>query len=120
MVHSYQDDETYSYDETGNRISGGFSSGADNRLLTDGTYQYEYDAEGNRIKRTEITTGATTEYEWDHRNRLVRIVDKSAGGGVTREANYTYDLHDHRIVREIDADGDGPATAEVERLVYKR
>ena len=37
-------------------------TGAYNRLLSDGTYNYEYDAEGNRTKRTDIATGAVTEY----------------------------------------------------------
>ena len=61
-VHSYQDDEGYSYDDTGNRTNAGYVTGDHNRLLSDGTYSYEYDNEGNRVRRVEIATGAVTEY----------------------------------------------------------
>ena len=49
--------------------------GPDNRLLSDGLFNYEYDAEGNRIKRTNIATGYVTEYTWDLRNRLTQVID---------------------------------------------
>jgi YD repeat-containing protein len=35
-------DENHSYDPTGNRTNTGYSTGADNRLLSDGTYHYLY------------------------------------------------------------------------------
>ena len=56
--------------------------GVNNQLLSDGTFWYEYDAEGNRTLRYVWTDTDTdgqidpgersqiTEYEWDHRNRL--------------------------------------------------
>lgn len=44
--HSYQTDEAYEYDENGNRTSTGYQTGTNNRLLSDGTYAYEYDDEG--------------------------------------------------------------------------
>ena len=50
-THSTQANESFSYDQNGNRASG-YQTGADNRLLSDGTYTYSYDAEGNRIRRT--------------------------------------------------------------------
>jgi YD repeat-containing protein len=34
-----------------------YLTGENNQLLSDGTYNYEYDNEGNRIRRTEIATG---------------------------------------------------------------
>lgn len=40
------------------------------------TYDYQYDAESNRTKRTDITTGAVTEYTWDHHNRLTKITER--------------------------------------------
>ena len=55
--------------------------GAHNRLLSDGTYRYEYDGEGNCVKRTNIPTGEVTEYEWDHRNRLVVVIDRLSEDG---------------------------------------
>lgn len=71
---SGQADEVYNYDNNGNRTNPGYVTGEYNRLLSDDTYNYEYDPEGNRTKRTEIATGTVTEYVWDHRNRLVELV----------------------------------------------
>ena len=80
-----QNPESYSYDANGNRVTANgdvYATGADNRLLNDGTYTYAYDAEGNRTARFidaddsgNLTTGDTeiTEYTWDARNRLVEV-----------------------------------------------
>jgi YD repeat-containing protein len=109
--HTTQTDEAYSYDANGNRTSGGSSAGTNNQLLTDGTYNYEYDGEGNRTKRTEIGTGKVTEYVWDYRNRLTSVTFKDAGGVVTKSIEYLYDTSDRRIGKKID----GTVT---ERYVY--
>jgi YD repeat-containing protein len=89
-THTTQTDEAYSYDANGNRTSGGSGTGTNNQLLTDGTYNYEYDEEGNRTKRTEIGTGKVTEYVWDYRNRLTSVLFKDATGAVTKTIQYTY------------------------------
>ncbi|HEX5000284.1 MAG TPA: DUF4114 domain-containing protein [Terriglobia bacterium] len=94
--------------------------GTSNRILTDGTFDYAYDAEGNRIRRTEIATGIVTEYEWDHRNRLIRAIEKDAGGAVIRTVTITYDMFDQWIARVTDADGAGPAPAQIERYIQDR
>lgn len=84
---SYQTDETYTFDATGNRTITGYSTGTNNRLLSDGTYNYTYDDEGNRTVRTKISNNSVTEYTWDHRNRLTKVVERpSAGGAITKEA----------------------------------
>jgi RHS repeat-associated protein len=80
-------------------------------LLTDGIYNYSYDDEGNRIKRTEIATGKVTEYVWDYRNRLASVLFKDALGVVTKTIGYTYDGNDRRIGKKIDG-------AVSERYVY--
>jgi RHS repeat-associated protein len=54
-------------------------------------------------------TGETTEYEWDHRNRLTKIVEKDATGAVLKTVNYTYDPLNRRIAKEIALDS-GPST----------
>ncbi len=116
--HSFQADEALSYDLNGNRTSGGNQVGPQNRLVSDGQFQYAYDTEGNRTRRTSIATGAVTEYEWDHRNRLVRVTDKSAGGIITGESRYGYDSLDRRLSKNVDVDGAGPLPATDERYVY--
>lgn len=53
---------------------------------------YTYDTEGNRLTRTRIASGAAddylTEYTWDYRNRLTKIVFKNNGGTATKVVQY--------------------------------
>ena len=72
------------YDSNGNRTNHG-TAGAANRLLTDGIYNYTYDADGNRIARTNIATSAATYYQWNNANQLAAV---SGSGG---PATYLYD-----------------------------
>ncbi len=103
--------ETFGYDATGNRRSSTNQSqsspGSHNRLQTDGTYNYQYDNEGNTTVRTEIATGKVREFTWDHRNRMTRIVDKtSAAGSITQDVRYEYDAFDRLVVkRNFNASG---------------
>jgi RHS repeat-associated protein len=82
------DDDSYTYDANGNQF--GHLAGAigiNNQLIYDGTYNYEYDAEGNRQRRVEIATSAVTDYQWDHRNRLTSVRD-STSNTVTEDWGY--------------------------------
>ncbi|MEM7758756.1 MAG: FG-GAP-like repeat-containing protein [Cyanobacteria bacterium P01_A01_bin.40] len=115
--YDYQSDENYSYDDNGNRVGDGYVTGENNQLLSDGIYNYEYDAEGNRVRRIEIATGIVTEYEWDYRNRLTSVVTKDSSGNVVANSGYTYDAFNKRIAKSVDADGDGAGQAVVERYV---
>ena len=83
--------------------------GLNNRLLSDGTYTYEYDGEGNRTKRTETATGEVTEYEWDYRNslRLVGVVVRNSSREIVRTVEYIYDPFNRRIAKIVDSDGEG-------------
>jgi RHS repeat-associated protein len=118
--HDYQDDESYVYDDNGNRISGNgdsYTTGDHNRMTTDGTYTYSYDAEGNRTWRFvdvdssgDLSAGDTdvTEYDWDHRNRLTGVYEYAThGGAATGVFEYTYDVYGRRIGKDLDNDGDG-------------
>ncbi|WP_370623539.1 peroxidase family protein [cf. Phormidesmis sp. LEGE 11477] len=117
-THSYQADEAYSYDDTGNRNSAGYETGEQNRLRSDGTYTYEYDNEGNRTRRVAISTGEVTEYGWDYRNRMTSVVTKGSDDVVAKSVEYTYDVYDRRIAKVVDSDGDGIGAATEERYVY--
>jgi RHS repeat-associated protein len=88
--------ESFSYDANGNRDSAGYATGTGNRLMSDGTFNYGYDDEGNLISKTTIATGAQTVYKWDFRNRLTEV-DSVVGGVTTVLATYTYDALDRRI-----------------------
>ena len=106
--HSSQTDESYSFDANGNRTNTGYTTGTNNRLTSDGTYNYEYDDEGNRTARQKISTGERTEYQWDHRNRLTKVTEKNASGQVTRTAEHSYDVFNRWVRRRVDMDGAGP------------
>lgn len=117
-------DETYAYDNAGNRTESqlhgtNYSFGLANRPISDGTYTYTYDANGNRTVRTTIATGAVTEYQWDYRNRLTSVTERAtAMGPATRITEYTYDALDRRIAISVDDDGDGAGAADEVRLMY--
>jgi RHS repeat-associated protein len=116
--HSFQTDESYTYDANGNRTMTGYTTGTNNRLTNDGTHSYQYDDEGNRKTRTKTSTGEKTEYTWDHRNRLTSVIEKNSSGDIVKQTDYTYDVYDRRLSKSIDADGAGPGAATVQRFVY--
>ena len=101
-------DENYTYDGTGNRTNAGYSTDSFNRIKTSpipdgtGTFTYAYDGEGNRISRTSSVPGAdSTEYRWDHRNRLAAVVTKNSLGSVIQTVAYAYDANDLRIRKTV-------------------
>jgi YD repeat-containing protein len=99
--------ESFNFDATGNRQTTG-SSVSHNRLLSDGTFNYTYDGEGNRTSRTNIATGATILYSWDHRNRLTRVEYRNTSSGpATKIVANTYDAFDRRVMKQVDDNGDG-------------
>jgi len=107
--HDYQTDESYLYDPNGNQVGNGYTVGPDNQLTSDGTYDYAYDDEGNRIRRTHSTTDATTRYEWDHRNRLVRVTEHADSNPATQPSQifeYTYDYANRWLRKTVDANAD--------------
>ena len=82
--------EGYSYDQNGNRVGGGYVTGANNEFLSDGTYKYTYDKDGNLIKRTRIFDAGwwisdyETDYTWDYENRLISVTYKNDTGLITK------------------------------------
>jgi RHS repeat-associated protein len=105
--HASQADEAYSYDENGNRTGGGYSTGTNNQLLADETYSYTYDDEGNRLTRTRLSDGYVPHYIWDHRNRLIAVVEKDDQENVLSTVEFQYDVHNRRVAKIVDADGPG-------------
>ncbi len=131
----FTDSEHYEYDAAGNRTTTGltgaevtYATGDANRMTGAGNYTYAHDPEGNTTARfIDVDTDGTlstddtnvTEYEWDHRNRLTRVISRDTEGGVaTQEVQYTYDYLNRWVAHTVDLDGDGAAASTSEYFVY--
>jgi RHS repeat-associated protein len=108
--------DSYAYDANGNRNSTGYTTGTDNELTSDGTYDYAYDADGNLITQTTIATGATENFTWDYRNRLTEITYKNSSGTTTGTVQYTYNVFNQRISQKV-TNGSGTVTLD-ENYIY--
>ncbi len=110
--------ERYQYDLNGNRQGSGQTVGANNRLLADDKFDYQYDAEGNRTAQVERATGRITSFTYDHENHLLTATTRSPAGALLMNVRYRYDALGRRNARIADSDGSGPAPATVEYYVY--
>ena len=106
--------ESYSFDANGNRNTSGYSTGSDNLLTSDGTFNYQHDADGNQTVRTRISSSYATDhqttYSWDYRNRLTDVQYYDNNGVLTKHVHYVYDVFDHLISTEVDPTGSGTYT----------
>ena len=78
----------------------GYVTGAGNLLLSDGTYDYTYDAEGNQITATDIATGAVTTNTWDDRNRQVGMTVHGCHGACDESGDVPYNALDQLICQD--------------------
>jgi len=115
----------------GNRTNPGYVIGDGNRLLSDGTYTYAYDEDGNRTARYidvdedgVLDAGDTdiTQYTWDSRHRLAKVTDYEAFADIAAESpeqvvTYLYDVENRWIGETIDSNGDGTVDHQT-RFVY--
>ena len=123
---------TYGYDANGNRTAGnGLTStpGPGNRLVSDGTFTYTYDAEGNLIQRVNPTTNDQLNLTYDHRNRLIAVEESSGDTDhPLLDILYDYDVF-NRLVSRSETDytyadgGEGnsqvtSSTLSIEKRVY--
>ncbi|NBT35423.1 MAG: RHS repeat protein [Betaproteobacteria bacterium] len=95
-------DEVYVYDATGNRVTANgstYATGANNRLLNDGTNSYTYDAEGNITRITNTATGAYQDLTWDYRNRLTQVAGYDASATQQWSVTYVYDAFNRLVER---------------------
>lgn len=79
-IFSGQDNEHFTYDANGNRKRSQLGSevktyvtGSANQIESDGEYWYEYDGEGNQVKRSKIDYTHVQQFTYDHRNQLVLV-----------------------------------------------
>ena len=103
--HTGQTDESYTFNASGNRS--GYTIGSNNLITSDGTYNYAYDDEGNRITKTNISSGSYTAYTWDYRNRLTAVKDYNSSNVLLKETTHAYDTMNRMVKSTYDADGAG-------------
>src|SRR4029079_7924174 len=70
-----------------------------NRISTDGVYNYTYDDEGNMLTKVNISTGDKQEFVWDHRNRLVSVTFKNSSNVIQDKLEFQYDHNDDMVLR---------------------
>ncbi|MEM6469657.1 MAG: DUF6531 domain-containing protein [Planctomycetota bacterium] len=111
-THDFMPDESYQFDDRGNRTGTDFVVDSDNRLTSDPSFDFEYDDEGNLLSRTERSTGTVTRFVYDYRNRITSASIEDVAGNITYRADYRFDPFDRRveIVEDVDGDGNQPAT----------
>jgi RHS repeat-associated protein len=105
---------TYSYDANGNRTNPGYSTDGANELLSDGIWNFSYDAEGNLTGKAGISNGLSWTYTYDNLNRLTSAQEFS-GATVLETVSYKYDVFGNRIEEDV-TPGAGPAA--VTRFAY--
>lgn len=107
-----QPNENYSYDAVGNRLSSHLSSsytysyqtgGKGGRLLQDSRFDYQYDDQGNLIRKTDRTTGNHITFSYDHRNRIIAITASSSAGIEQQRSEFKYDSANRRIRAKVQA-----------------
>lgn len=87
--------------------------------MSDGTRVYDYDAEGNTIRKTHLSTDEIWEYTYNSNNRLILAEHKpDAQSAVDLRVEFVYDILGNRIARIVDADGDGNDPAVETRFAY--
>ena len=103
---------TYSWDGQGNwlslpgkpeQASLSYADGiGGHRLLSDGEFDYEYDASGAVISRVDSTTGETLNFEYDPLGRLVSATLLDGQDTLISEASYGYTPSGARTFIELD------------------
>ena len=93
-THPNQTNESYTYDDVGNRTAShqgsSYSYQPFNRLVSANGTSLGYDTHGNTISQTDAS--GSLSYTWDYENRLKQA---SFSGGVT--VNYSYDALGRRV-----------------------
>ena len=117
--HATATDESYEYDANGNRAMSGYTVASNNRMSSDGTYNYTYDLEGNRATRTKISNGYVTEYTWDFRNRLTKITEEDNSNTILEFTENFYDAGNQWVHRRFDSDGPGGTAAVDTYFAYE-
>ncbi len=102
-MRTIQSDEAFTYDPVGNRLTSAETSGEwtynqNNELGGYDDVSFEYDANGNTIKKT--AGWVVTSYVYNIENRLTEVWNGEAGTG-SLIASYYYDPFGRRLWKEV-------------------
>ena len=105
-------EEQYAYDGVGNRLTGpqareSYTYNAGNELLSDRAYRYEFDQNGNLIKKTETKHNSpdkhqpptVTTYAYDDENRLIEVQIRRKDKA--KIISFVYDSFGRRIEKTV-------------------
>jgi len=104
----------YSYDLNGNRDMDGYVTGDNNRLLTEGTWLYQYDNAGHVVSKLNFATEETWSYTWNINGHLVSAEHRDAAGDLLLSAEYSYDAFGKRIEKQVTEGGQ----TEITKFTY--
>lgn len=91
--------ETFSYDKAGNPTNSGQQFDTADELISDASYTYGYDHEGNMTTRQSLSNPSDlTTFAYDAENRLSQVV-VGPSGSPTSVVSYSYDPLGRRIAR---------------------
>lgn len=97
-THPLTLDQTYSYDPVGNRLNDTSQHNAANQLTEDASFTYQYDANGNLVRKTVKANANHTDFNYDAENRLVKVEEFAAGATTPAfVSTYRYDGLGRRI-----------------------
>ena|GEM_PF-1527090 len=95
-------DQSFTYDLNGNRTGSGNVTGADNRLTSNATWDFVYDANGNMTRRTLKSDNSYIEYTYDHRDRLTDVRYRNSAGTLTKRVHFGYDALNRRYLQTVE------------------
>ena len=87
------------------RQAPGYIIGPDNELLSDGTWNYSYDAAGDMVGKVNIADGDTWTYTYDAAHEQISATEKDSSGNVIVAEQTTFDVFGNRIAETVTQGG---------------